>query len=220
MQARRQAHGFTLIELLVVIAVLTVLMAFLLPALRQALFSSRTASCASNEKQIYMAMALYMEESRGTIPWNDSTAPGLSVYERIGIYLGGGSPAQNVRRLDCPQDRWMAVKPGSYGTILRGGTYGISSYVAGKMVHTLKGNRICMGEGSRADGAKTIWWAAGDDAYNQYHPWAHNGGEGPLVAKGGSNYLYTLGNVRYWPFEPYSTNTYAAHKNKAVTNEW
>ena len=77
-----------------------------------------------------------------------------------------------------------------------------------------------MGEGSRSDGAKTIWWKKGDDAYNQYHPWAHDRGIGPLAPQGGSNFLHLQGNVKYWPFVPFDTNTLSSYANKAVDDQW
>jgi prepilin-type N-terminal cleavage/methylation domain-containing protein/prepilin-type processing-associated H-X9-DG protein len=57
MKARR---AFTLIELLVVIAIIAILAALLLPALTKAKDRAKTASCASNCRQLAFACHLYL----------------------------------------------------------------------------------------------------------------------------------------------------------------
>ncbi len=68
-RAGRGKKGFTLIELLVVIAIVAILASLMLPALAKAKESGRTALCKSNLRQITLAMLLYAEESRDTLPW-------------------------------------------------------------------------------------------------------------------------------------------------------
>jgi len=57
----RFCAGFTLLELLVVIAIITLLLAVLLPALRQARQSARLVQCASNFRQVAMAVPIYAD---------------------------------------------------------------------------------------------------------------------------------------------------------------
>ncbi len=56
--------AFTLIELLVVIAIISILAAFLLPAIRNASYKAKLVVCSSNQKQVYLAHLMEAEEMR------------------------------------------------------------------------------------------------------------------------------------------------------------
>lgn len=66
--AARPCAGFTLIELLVVIAIIALLAALLLPALAKAKGSSKRTKCINNEKQLTLALNLYIDDQEGRQP--------------------------------------------------------------------------------------------------------------------------------------------------------
>jgi len=62
---QQQRGGFTLIELLVVIAVISVLLAILLPAVRQVHVVAKRITCQSNLRQISLAWNIYLDAHDG-----------------------------------------------------------------------------------------------------------------------------------------------------------
>lgn len=82
----KQRKGFTLIELLVVIAIIAILAAILFPVFAKAREKARQSSCASNEKQIGLAIMNYKQDYDETFPMNYAQGAG-------GTVLVCGSPA-------------------------------------------------------------------------------------------------------------------------------
>ncbi len=78
-RSRRAQAGFTLVELLVVVSIMSVLMAMLLPALRETLESCRKTVCTNNLKQIAMLGAGNYVEDYGWYykfaGWRDAYSP-------------------------------------------------------------------------------------------------------------------------------------------------
>ncbi|HEY7115525.1 MAG TPA: type II secretion system protein [Tepidisphaeraceae bacterium] len=123
----RTRTAFTLVELLVVIGIIAVLIAILLPSLAGARRQSRTVQCASNMRQMCIAIFGYAAENKGKFPTNlSSPSPGLNWYdvERAGGYVSKEGPTIGSV-FTCPDDRpgakrsysmnvWMSSKVDSF----------------------------------------------------------------------------------------------------------
>lgn len=119
--ARKSAAAFTLVELLVTLAVAAMLAALLFPALVQARQRSHLAVCASNLRQLGVAIDLYCQDWDGTLPaapngWDVSKAAGAPGTFKCALSSYAG-PELLWR---CPSDTWFAQLPAvgsAYATV-------------------------------------------------------------------------------------------------------
>lgn len=112
MRRRKLFSGFTLIELLVVIAIIAILAAILFPVFAKAREKARQASCASNEKQIGLAVMQYTQDNEEIMPsgrmsptktdntggnWQDIIQPYTKSY---GVFVCPSNPRNTTPMLD------------------------------------------------------------------------------------------------------------------------
>lgn len=125
--ARLCWHGFTLIELLVVVSIIALLIALMLPSLRQARQIAHRAVCGSNLRQWGVILNTYAGDHRGWLPGNDSTygtAPGDGSLIWPGSFTTGvsygGEPTSNARAVLVKSYRPTAGMAGCPNDAARG----------------------------------------------------------------------------------------------------
>lgn len=163
----RRSRGFTLVELLVVIGIIALLISILLPALNRAQKAATQVACASNLKQIGLAMAMYQSDNKGAFPyghvfyngWNQVTWDDL-----LNKYWGGKAPQDDswpsgvfgsttligIKVLRCPEDIYENLRPSWALNYAVGEKNAIRSYSMVSAVWNDNGNDNYAGAGAYA----------------------------------------------------------------------
>lgn len=126
---RSQSHGFTLIELLVVISIISLLIAILLPALAKAREAAQRTQCATQMRQVGLAIYGYADLFKGWLPpaQGDSTI-GTSTWfyslENFNLIQGYDVSNQTQRTvMNCPT---------AFREVMLSRTYGINTKLGDK----------------------------------------------------------------------------------------
>lgn len=88
-------HAFTLVELLAVVAIVAVLLALLMPALAAARRQVGDVHCASNERQLCVALLAYATANKGRFPSNELTDQRNATWLRDEV-LGAHTSGERV----------------------------------------------------------------------------------------------------------------------------
>lgn len=155
---QRNRNGFTLVELLVVVGIIAILISILLPVLSKALEQARAVRCSNNQRQIVLAMTMYANDNKGTLPlpyhtwgpnphgpslaiWMDSTPNSFSYNWQGGVlwpYVGSKDAGIRSQLFTCPSDFdprvFDLLSPGFYATrnysyVFNGDLYQMTGYI-------------------------------------------------------------------------------------------
>jgi prepilin-type N-terminal cleavage/methylation domain-containing protein/prepilin-type processing-associated H-X9-DG protein len=94
--------AFTLIELLVVIAIIAILAAILFPVFAQAREKARQTVCLSNEKEMGLAMMMYIQDYDECYPWTYFNNYDWTIATQPYVKNGGGG--KNTDWNPIPED--------------------------------------------------------------------------------------------------------------------
>jgi len=110
---KHRRYGFTLIELLIVIAIIAILAAILFPVFARARAKARQVKCLSNQKQLGLALQMYVSDHDGFFPKRENVGDWAT---RGGWPVALYSYVKHAEVYRCPSDKTPYSPAGLRGT--------------------------------------------------------------------------------------------------------
>ena len=211
----RSQRGFTLIELLVVIGIIAILAAILFPVLAQAKEAAKKTDCASNVRQLSIAMLMYQGDWDGAYPMRLAGTDHPEVEQWIDMihpYVKAGQTGQT-----SPLSKCQTFIPAANKQI-KGWGYGINGHLHPDVGDTLSpvtesnvispASTALIGDSVIGDfyaqASRRVRAAFGNSNNTSPYKLAcadlrtrHGGGNGLKLNDGGSNMSFTDGHVKF-----------------------
>lgn len=183
-------RGFTLIELLVVIAIIAILAGMIFPVYAKTRLKALQTTCTSNQRQILMALSMYMSDAEGApycpspgAPYMPHWVTTLQPYVRDqGVFL-------------CPAATAGVYYKGNYANPTYDVSYGINAY----MVYALpmpRGAVTGVGELAVIADSASTWSGQGVYIGGAYR-WVAAPDAAPILHGRGAVIGYADGHVKW-----------------------
>lgn len=212
---RSPGTGFTLVELLVVVAIVGLLGALAVPVVGQSLSAAKRAGCASNMRQIGIAMHLYAQDHDGWLPESSHVSTSRSWIYTLEPYLGEQFEEVRICPADPRADQRRQAGGSSYvlneftsldvtdpfGNLLEASHRHLRRMVQPSRTLILFTVSDRVGVSAANDHTHSRNWGKGwQSIVADIQPDRHrSGAASPDSTKGSANYLYADGHVENIP---------------------